>query len=92
MTVRIVVDGMVQGVGFRFYALRRAEALGIRGEIWNRGDGSVELVAQHELTERLEAFEQALCLGPGTVAEIKAKPEESAKDYSGFEIVRPPTA
>jgi acylphosphatase len=41
-----VVTGEVQGVGFRFFLIRRAEVLGLRGWVRNRDDGAVELVAE----------------------------------------------
>lgn len=37
------VTGAVQGVGFRWWGLRRAQQLGLRGTIRNRSDGSVEV-------------------------------------------------
>jgi len=46
--VRIVVFGRVQGVGFRAFAHRVARGLGLRGEVWNRADGAVELEAEGE--------------------------------------------
>lgn len=39
---RVVVRGFVQGVGFRFAAVRAAEARGVSGWVRNRGDGTVE--------------------------------------------------
>jgi acylphosphatase len=44
-TVRLVITGRVQGVGYRIWAERTAVALGIRGWVRNRRDGSVELLA-----------------------------------------------
>jgi acylphosphatase len=41
-SVRVVVHGMVQGVGFRYSARAEAERLGITGWIRNRADGAVE--------------------------------------------------
>lgn len=37
----VVVRGVVQGVGFRYYCLREAERLGVRGWVRNEPDGSV---------------------------------------------------
>ena len=42
---RLSIHGRVQGVFFRNWAIGEAEALGIRGWIRNRTDGSVEAVA-----------------------------------------------
>jgi acylphosphatase len=46
MARRAVVRGVVQGVGFRFFAERTARALGVRGWVRNLPDGSVETVAE----------------------------------------------
>ena len=37
-----IACGRVQGVGFRYYVLRAANALGLDGWVRNRDDGSVE--------------------------------------------------
>jgi acylphosphatase len=44
-SVRLTITGRVQGVGYRIWAERAAGALGIRGWVRNRSDGSVELQA-----------------------------------------------
>ena len=41
-SVRLIVTGRVQGVGYRIWAERTASALGLRGWVRNRRDGSVE--------------------------------------------------
>jgi acylphosphatase len=40
------VYGEVQGVGFRVFVLRHAMDLALTGWVRNRGDGSVELLAE----------------------------------------------
>ena len=40
------VSGRVQGVGFRFSAIRVARGFSLRGTVANRPDGSVEVVAE----------------------------------------------
>ena len=40
---RAIVRGLVQGVGFRYYALHEATHLGLAGYVRNRPDGTVEL-------------------------------------------------
>jgi len=44
-TVRLRITGKVQGVGYRIWATRTAESLGLRGWVRNRRDGSVEVLA-----------------------------------------------
>ena len=43
--VRIVVRGLVQGVGYRAFVSRRARELGLGGWVRNLPDGSVEAEA-----------------------------------------------
>jgi len=45
ITVRYVVKGRVQGVGFRFYVEREARMLGIAGWVRNTPAGAVEVLA-----------------------------------------------
>lgn len=60
---RYLVSGVVQGVGFRFYVLRKAQSLGLAGWVSNLPDGRVEVVAGGE-PAALTALEEALRLGP----------------------------
>jgi acylphosphatase len=40
------VYGYVQGVSFRYYTLKQAQALGLAGLVRNLPDGTVEVIAQ----------------------------------------------
>jgi acylphosphatase len=61
--MHIVVRGLVQGVGYRWFAAQRAEALALRGSVGNRVDGTVDVVVAGT-EESLEAFLRALKAGP----------------------------
>ncbi|CAG4884938.1 Acylphosphatase [Georgfuchsia toluolica] len=41
---RLVITGLVQGIGFRYHMVNAARRLGISGWVRNRRDGSVEAV------------------------------------------------
>jgi len=45
---RFLVSGRVQGVSFRFYTAKKAQALGLKGAAINLPDGRVEVVAVGE--------------------------------------------
>lgn len=53
-SVKVNVYGKVQGVGFRYSALQKANEMGVRGFVKNRTDGSVymEVEAEPELLEQ----------------------------------------
>ena len=46
MRLEARVVGEVQGVGFRYWTMRQAQRLGLSGEVANRVDGSVAIVAE----------------------------------------------
>ena len=57
------VCGRVQGVGFRYFVVREARALGLRGWARNLMDGSVEVQATGA-EAGLDLLERALREGP----------------------------
>lgn len=60
---RAVIEGVVQGVGFRFSTVAEAERLGLTGWVRNRDDGSVETEFQGE-AESVEAMTSWVRSGP----------------------------
>ena len=59
----ITVTGRVQGVGYRYFAARKANEMGITGWVKNAVDGSVIIVAQG-IEEEIETYIDYLYLGP----------------------------
>ncbi len=60
---RCVVHGRVQGVGFRYWTFRTAQALGLSGWVRNLPNGTVELEARGD-EHALNALQDALHTGP----------------------------
>jgi acylphosphatase len=87
--MRASVSGVVQGVGFRMWAQRRARALGLTGYARNLEDGSVEVVGEGP-RETLERFLVILRRGPESAAvrSVQVLWETCAGESDRFEIRR----
>lgn len=83
---RYRVSGRVQGVGYRYFVLRAAEALGVSGYAKNLADGSVEVLAEGG-EKVLADFEARLREGPSfaRVADVERAAIASRGD-SGFHV------
>jgi acylphosphatase len=76
-TIRLRITGRVHGVGYRLWATRTAAALGLRGWVRNRSDGSVEVLvtgAPDAVAALVEACRQGpygACVTAVTVADAE---------------------
>ncbi len=61
--LRLRVEGFVQAVGYRHFAIEEAARLGLDGWIRNRADGTVEILICGS-TKAVEAFVAAAMRGP----------------------------
>lgn len=61
--LRLRIEGFVQAVGFRNFAIGEARRLGLDGWIRNRSDGTVEALISGP-TKDVEAFVAAAMRGP----------------------------
>lgn len=61
--VYVVITGRVQGVGFRYFALDKAEEFHIKGWVRNTHDGKVEMEACGE-SKNLDMFIDWMKMGP----------------------------
>ncbi|MCK9380079.1 MAG: acylphosphatase [Sulfuritalea sp.] len=82
---RLVISGLVQGVGFRYAMAAQARLLGVNGWVRNRRDGSVEaMIAGHaEQVEEMLAWSR---IGPGGAAVDNVMVETASGEYTDFEL------
>ena len=73
---RYIVEGQVQGVGFRFFVERVARQLGLGGYVKNRRDGGVEVYAIGP-TAQLEELKRRLEQGPRGARVHRVQEEEA---------------
>lgn len=57
--LRVVVEGRVQGVGFRWFVRQEARRLGVAGWVRNLPDGSVELTVSGAMEAARRLIEYA---------------------------------
>lgn len=83
-----IVEGHVQGVGFRYFVKENAEAFNLTGWVRNRYDGSVELTAKGS-QDALERLLEFLRMGPSRsmVTNVKVDWSNESKDYSQFSFL-----
>jgi acylphosphatase len=83
-TVKVIIRGRVQGVGFRDWIERQALRAGLAGYVRNRREGTVELVISGSEAQVAAMLEQCR-KGPrlAAVKDLEVLPEEWAgKDFS----------
>jgi acylphosphatase len=78
-----LVSGMVQGVGYRYFAQRIAAQLGISGYAKNLSDGRVEIYAIAQ-PEALKSFSKSLEQGPkfAEVTSVEAQDRPIVQRYA----------
>jgi len=82
-----IVEGHVQGVGFRAYVERNAWQLGVSGWVRNRWDGTVEVTAEAERAT-LDQLLSALHRGPSAsrVTQVKTHWLPATGEFSRFSV------
>jgi acylphosphatase len=83
----IIVNGFVQGVGFRYFILRNAEKLGLKGYTQNLYSGELLTVAEGERVFIEELF-KIIRVGPShaDVSKASIKWSEYKNEFTHFEI------
>ena len=85
-TVRLRIEGLVQGVGYRAFVEREATARGLGGWVRNRRDGGVEAVISGPAGE-VDAIVEACRSGPPAArVEMVKMLDEPEPAAGGFEV------
>jgi acylphosphatase len=84
---KYLISGEVQGVGFRYFARRKAAELQLAGWVRNLPDGCVEAYAIGTAAS-LDTFEKALRQGPpaGEVRDMQTESAPVDVRIEGFQI------
>lgn len=85
--IHIIVQGMVQGVGFRYFVWREATKLNLSGYVRNMYNGDVEIEAEGDRS-LVEEFVKVVKVGPryAFVKDLKIEWKDFQERYRGFEV------
>jgi len=85
--LHILVEGRVQGVGFRYFVQQRAAALGVSGWVRNLWDGRVEITAEGA-RPALKALLAAVQRGPraAEVRGVQAEWSAPSGEFRSFHV------
>lgn len=87
-SVRLIISGDVQGVGFRAWVIRQAKELSLTGWVKNREDEAVEVVAEG-LKQDLEELVKRCQHGPEVawVEKVDIKWSDASNKFISFEVI-----
>ena len=87
MVLRIRIEGRVQGVGFRYWAMQQARRYRLDGWVCNLRDGAVELFA-HGDSDSIQHLRSVMYQGPSLarVDRIIDLPATGLPNVHGFSI------
>jgi acylphosphatase len=85
--VEIIVNGLVQGVGYRYFVIREAQKLGLKGYTQNLYTGEVLTVVEGEKAIVDEMIKK-LRVGPShaSVKSCKVDWQEPKNEFTDFEV------
>ena len=85
-TVRVIYTGRVQGVGFRYTVQSLARGRPITGYVRNLSDGSVELVAQGDVSAINAFLADIVARFGANIGHCERRPVAGAEPFEKFEI------
>lgn len=87
MRAHIIVNGLVQGVGFRYFIYQKAIDLDLRGFVRNLYNGDVEIVVEGD-KDKIQILIEHAKIGPRSafVKNVKVDWEEDKNEFTDFRI------
>ena len=84
---KIIILGLVQGVGYRHFCYRKATDLNLKGSVRNEPDGAVSVIVEGDRSS-IESFIKSLKVGPSfsNVKDITVSWAEFSGKYESFGI------
>jgi acylphosphatase len=85
--LHVIIQGRVQGVGFRAFVHRKATEIGLTGWVRNRWDGSVEVIAEGDQS-KLDKLVIALKRGPASamVSALDTEWQPATGEFKRFSV------
>jgi acylphosphatase len=82
-----IIEGRVQGVGFRYFVLTKAQQLNVSGWVRNTYNGNVEVTAEGD-QDQIQDLLDALRKGPRSafVSKISESWYAPTGEFSSFEV------
>ncbi len=87
MKAEVTVQGVVQGVGYRFFVLNQARLYDVKGYVKNMPDGTVQVVAEGD-KGIVKDFIERLRIGPlsAHVTGVDVKWDENDSGFTEFRL------
>lgn len=85
--LHILIDGRVQGVGFRYFVVEKALPLQVIGWVRNTTEGLVEIMAEGS-RQNLERFLEAVRTGPRAayVTSVEQEWQKPTGEFRRFDV------
>ena len=87
MKAEVIIQGVVQGVGYRFFVLNQARLYDVKGYVKNMPDGTVQVVAEGD-KGIVKDFVERLRIGPlsAHVTGVDVKWQEKDSGFTEFRL------
>lgn len=85
-SARIIIKGIVQGVGYRAFAHYLAQSFSLDGVVRNLPNGNVEIEVEGDKEDILRFIEKLKTDSPGYVRKLEVNWDKYCGKFNGFHI------